>query len=162
MMLQALVQYAERESLGDPDFQAVGVRWLIPLDSEGRLAACPIPLAENPGDKKPRPRELRRPFTSPNELNQGDKSHFLCDSLERAVLFLNEKSPEARKIQHGYFKRLLAEAAEGCPSEGRKLRAALRFLEDPAGLQALHQQLALARAKVTDAATFSVDGVSLL
>lgn len=162
MILQALIHYAERENLGDPDFESVGVRWLIPLDSEGRLAGGPIPLAENSNDKKPKPKQLRRPFTSPNELNQGDKSHFLCDSLERAALFLNEKSPEARRVQHGYFKRLLTEAADACAGETPKLRAALRFLEDPAALRTLHQQLTEAKAKATDTATYSVDGVSLL
>ena len=162
MMLQALIHYAERENLGDPDFEIVGLRWLIPLDSDGRLAASPIPLAENPDDKKPKPKQVRRPFTSPNELNQGDKSHFLCDSLERAALFLNEKSPKARGVQHGYFKRLLAEAADACPGSASKLRTALRFLEDSRALRTLHQQLIEAKAKVTDTATFSVEGVSLL
>ena len=89
MMLQALIAYAERENLGDPDFETVGVRWLIPLSIEGSLAGDPIPLVDNPGDKKPRPKPMPRPFTSPNELNQGTKSHFLCDTLERALLFLD-------------------------------------------------------------------------
>ena len=162
MMLQALIHYAERENLGDPDFESIGVRWLIPLDSEGRLAGSPIPLAENPNDKKPKPKQLRRPFTSLNELNQGDKSHFLCDSLERTALFLNEKSPEARRVQHGYFKRLLADAAAACPSVSPTLRAVRCFLENSTAIQALHEQLIEAKVKVTDTATFSVDGVSLL
>lgn len=162
MMLQALIHFAERENLGDPDFEDVGVRWLIPVDSEGRLAGGPIPLAEDPDDKKPKPKQLRRPFTSINELNQGNKSHFLCDSLERAALYLNEKSPEARRVQHGYFKLLLTEAADACPGDAPKLRAAHRFLEDSVALQNLHQQLAGAKAKVTDTAAFSVEGVSLL
>lgn len=162
MMLQALIHYAERENLGDPDFENVGVRWLIPVDSEGRLAGGPIPLAENPDDKKPKPKQLCRPFTSINELNQGNKSHFLCDSLERAALYVNEKSPEARRVQHCYFKLLLTEAADACPGDAPKLRAAHRFLEDSAALQNLHQQLSEAKAKVTDTAAFSVEGISLL
>lgn len=35
MMLQALIAYAERENLGDPDFETVGVRWLISLTPDG-------------------------------------------------------------------------------------------------------------------------------
>ena len=32
-MLQALIEYAEREGLGDADFHEVSVRWLVPLDA---------------------------------------------------------------------------------------------------------------------------------
>jgi CRISPR-associated protein Csd1 len=160
MMLQALIRYAERENLGDACFETVGVRWLIPVDSEA--VPEPIPLGDNPEGRRPKPKPLRRPFTSPNELNQGDKSHFLCDILERAVLFVNEKSPEARRVQHRYFKGLLAEAADACPDDAAKLRAVLRFLDNLAALRKLHERLAEAKAKVTDIATFSVDGVSLL
>ena len=57
-MLQALIAYAERENLGDADFELVGVRWLLPLDASGRLAGGPIQLAENPDEKKPRAKQF--------------------------------------------------------------------------------------------------------
>lgn len=122
MMLQALIAYAERKQLGDADFEPVGVRWLIGLDEHGKLAGGPIPLSENPDVKKPRPKAFARPFTSPNELNQGTKSHFLCDTLERATLFLDAKAAEkaaARRLQHGYFQKLLEEAASACAESSR-------------------------------------------
>lgn len=165
MMLQALIAYAERENLGDPDFETVGVRWLISLTSDGRLAGEPIPLVENPGDKKPRPKPMARPFTSPNELNQGTKSHFLCDTLERTLLFLDPKAAdkaEARAVQHNYFQSLLGEAASATPSEAGKLSAVRSFLADQAALAALREQFATAKAKPSDNATFSVDGEILL
>ena len=59
MMLQALIAYAERENLGDANFETVGVRWLISLDKTGKPAGGPIPLSENPDEKKPRP----KPYT---------------------------------------------------------------------------------------------------
>jgi len=164
-MLQALISYAERENLGDADFETVGVRWLIPLDQDGKLAGGPIPLSENPDDKKPRPKMLPRPFTSPNELNQGTKSHFLCDTLERATLFLDPKAAEkseARKVQHRYFQTLLEEAATTCPDESARLHAVLLFLRDEANVTELHRQLNTAKAKPTENATFSVDGKNLL
>ena len=136
MMLQALIAYAEREKLGDADFEAVGVRWLIALDKEGNLAGGPIPLAENPDDKKPRPKQMLRPFTSPNDLNQGTKSHFLCDTLERATLMLDAKAAEkaqARRVQHGYFQALLKEAAAACPDERRAAAGSAFFPAKPAG-----------------------------
>lgn len=164
-MLQALIAYAERENLGDPDFEKVGVRWLVPLDSSGKLAGGPIPLVENPDDKKPRPKTVLRPFTSPNELNQGDKSHFLCDMLERAVLYLDPKASDkatARRTQHAYFQKLLEEAAVACPDMAPQLHAVLSFLRNDTSLAQLHRQLLEAKAKPSDNATFAVDGSILL
>ncbi len=165
MMLQALITYAEREKLGDADFEGVSVRWLIPLDKSGNLAGGPIPLVENPGDKKPRPKQMLRPFTSPNELNQGTKSHFLCDTLERATLFLDPKAPEkseARRVQHGYFQSLLKEAATEFPDASALLQPVLAFLQKPEAVEELHRQLTLLKAKPSDNAVFAVDGVNLL
>ncbi len=165
MMLQALIAYAEREGLGDPDFESVNVRWLIPLDTSGELTAGPIPLAENPDDKKPRPKALVRPFTSANDLNQGTKSHFLCDTLERSTLMLDPNAAdkaEARRTQHAYLKSLFQEAAISCPSESTRLQAVIRFLENPPALQSLHDKLLVARAKPSDNAIFAVDGEILL
>jgi len=164
-MLQALIAYAERENLGDPDFETVGVRWLIPLDASGKLAGGPIPLAENPDDKKPRPKQMLRPFTSPNELNQGDKSHFLCDTLERATLMLDAKAADkapARRVQHDYFKSLLTEAVAACSSEVARLNAVLAFVNDADSIAVLHRQLADLKAKPSDNAAFAVDGSNLL
>jgi CRISPR-associated protein Csd1 len=165
MMLQALISYAERENLGDADFETVGVRWLIPLDRNGQLAGDPIPLAENPNDKKLRPKNMQRPFTSPNELNQGTKSHFLCDTLERATLFLDPKTPkksEGRRTQHGYFLSLLEEATQAKPDEAIRLNAVVTFLRDSTAMVRLHAALTDAKAKPTDNTTFAVEGVNLL
>lgn len=165
MMLQALVAYAERDELGDADFEPVGVRWLIALSANGSMAGDPIPLQENSSDKKPRPKTMTRPFTSTNELNQGTKSHFLCDSLERAVLFLDPKSPEkagARKTQHAYFLALLEEAARAIPAEAAVLGAVRGFLSDSTALRALHARLLELKAKCTENVTFQVDGKILL
>ena len=161
MILEALIHYAERENLGDPDFETVGVRWLIPLDRHGKLAGDPIPLSENPNDKKPRPKAMLRPFTSPNELNQGTKSHFLCDTLERATLFLDPKAggkTEARIKQNSYFQSLLNEAAQAQPEEADSLNAVLAFLKDLSATAKLHEALTAAKAKPSDNAIFTVDG----
>jgi CRISPR-associated protein Csd1 len=165
MMLQSLIAYAERKNLGDADFESVPVRWQIPLDQHGKLVGGPIPLFENPGDNKPRPKMLTRPFTSPNELNQGTKSHFLCDTLERAALLLDPKAAEraeARRVQHSYFQKLLREAAAACPDEAPRLMAVLTFLQEKVELTELHRQLAEAKAKPSDNAIFSVNGKNLL
>ncbi len=168
MILQALLAYAERENLGDADFEPVGVRWQIPLTADGRLAGQPIPLSDDPSAKKPPAKTLQRPFTSPNELTQtGDKarSYFLCDSLERATLYLDPKTPEKhenRRAQHRYFRGLLTAAAEAKPSTTPVLHAVLAFLNDSSALTKLHVDLATAKAKPNENATFAVDGVDLL
>lgn len=168
MILQSLVAYAERNGLGDADFEPVGVRWQIPLTVNGRLAGGPIPLSDDPTAKKPRAKTLSRPFTSPNELTQtGEKAraYFLCDSLERATLYLDPKTPEKhdnRRAQHRYFRSLLLAAAEATPSAARALRAVLSFLDEPAALDALHADLAAGKAKPNDNCTFAVDGEDLL
>lgn len=168
MILQALLAYAEREGLGDADFESVGVRWQIPLTGEGRLAGGPIPLSDDPSAKKAPPKTLRRPFTSPNELTQtGDKAraYFLCDTLERATLFLDPKTPEKhenRRAQHRYFRSLLVAAADSAPTASTAVRAVLAFLDDGAALAALHASLAAGKAKPNENCTFSVDGTDLL
>jgi CRISPR-associated protein Csd1 len=167
MILQALLAYAERDNLGDADFESVGVRWQISLTGEGNYVGL-LPLSDDPESKKPRPKTLIRPFTSPNALTQtGDKarSYFLCDSLERAALYLDARSPEKhenRRAQHRYFRGLLTAAAEDTPSVASTMHAVLAFLDNPAGLAALHADLATAKAKPNENATFAVDGVDLL
>ena len=108
---------------------------------------------------------MSRPFTSPNELNQGTKSHFLCDTLERATLFLDPKTPdkaEGRRTQHSYFQSLLEKAAQAKPDEAVRLNAVVRFLRDSTATVKLHAALTEAKAKPTDNTTFSVEGVNLL
>lgn len=165
MMLQALIAYAERNELGDADFEKAPMRWQISLDKNGKLAGEPIPLFDNPGEKKPKPKQMVRPFTSPNELNQGTKSHFLCDTLERATLFLDPKAAEkakARRVQHGYFQSLLQEAAAACPADSPRLLPLLSFLQNAESIADLHRQLTLLKAKPSDNAVFAVDGFDLL
>lgn len=162
MILQALLALAERDNLGDSDFDQVGVRWLVPITTPGRLAGNPIPVAEDLSARRPVPKKMWRPYTSPNELNQGDKSHFLCDSLERATLYLNAKSSPARAKQHAYFKSLLSRAGTSCPADAARLQAVVAVLDNSAQLAQLHRGLEAAGAKPTDNAAFVVDGLSLL
>ncbi len=165
MMLESLIAYAERENLGDPDFEATAIHWLLPVGMDGRMSGNPIPLYADPDAKKPQPKRLQRPFTSPNELNQGDKSHFLADSLERALLLPNPKAPEkleSRRQPHAYFKRLLNEAAQSCPNTAPRLQAALCLLNSPEELARVHAAISELKAKPTDNIAFQVGGMSFL
>jgi CRISPR-associated protein Csd1 len=166
MMLQALIAYAEREGLGDADFEDRKVHWLIPVSAVGKIAGQPIPLIEDPNAKKPQPRKLRVPFTEQSQLTIASqpRSHFLCDSLERSAAMPNPKVEDntRRGAQHDYFKALLREASVACPADAGRLQALLRMLEDPAETAKLHAALIETKAKPTDNATFQVDGITLL
>ena len=161
-MLQALIAYAERENLGDADFETVGVRWLIPLDRGGQLAGDPIPLADNPSEKKQRPKRLVRPKSDPDFISHG-RSYFLCDSLERSTIFVEDDAKrEKRRVNHAYFVSLIEEAAKDCKVESERLRVLAGFLRDETRLTDLYARLTAAKAKTSDNVAFSVDGNDLL
>ncbi len=167
MMLQALIEYAEREDLGDADFHEAPVRWLIPLDVFGNLTGGPIELLDNSGAKKPKPRTLTRPFIEQKELTIASRprAFFLCDTLERAVNYPDLKKPERaerREGSHVYFKQLLEAAAGECPNDGPIARATLTFLNQPDALEKLHASLTEQKAKPNDNITFRVSGNTLL
>lgn len=166
-MLQALIEYAEREDLGDADFHEVPVRWLIPLDAGGKLNGNAIELLDDPDAKKPRPKTLIRPFIEQKKLTVASRprSFFLCDTLERAVNFPDLKKPERaqrREGSHAYFKQLLKEAVGECPNDGSMAQATLTFLNQPVALKKLHASLMEQKAKPNDNITFQVSGRSLL
>ncbi|HEY1717651.1 MAG TPA: type I-C CRISPR-associated protein Cas8c/Csd1 [Verrucomicrobiae bacterium] len=161
MMLQALITYAERNELGDANFETVGVRWLISLDKIGNLAGV-ISLAVSSDDKKPKPKRVERPKSDPDFVAHG-RSYFLCDSLERSVLLVEEDlKREKRKINQAYFVSLLDAAANECPGIGSKLRLLSAFLRDEKQLKLLHDQLNASKAKTSENAIFSVDDKNLI
>ncbi len=162
MMLQALIAYAERENLADLDFETVGVRWLIALDRNGQLSGDPIALAANPDEKKPKPKRLLRPKSDPDFVSHG-RSYFLCDSLERATVFVEDEAKrEKRRVNQAYFAGLIEEAARDCQGESGALQALSGFLRDESRLSHLHSRLTTLKAKTSDNATFSVEGRILL
>lgn len=166
MILQALIEYAEREDLGDADFHEAPVRWLISLDASGNFTGV-IPLLDNPDAKKPKPRTLTRPFIEQKELTVASRprAFFLCDTLERAVNYPDPKKPERaerREGSHAYFKRLIEAAVEECPNDGPMAQATLTFLNQPNALERLHASLTEQKAKPNDNITFRVSDNTLL
>lgn len=163
-MLQALIALADREGLGDPDFEETAIHWLLPLNGDGSLSGPPVQLLANSDAKKPTPKTYKRPFTSPNELSQGGRSHFLADNLERVLLF-NPKEPDkaqSRRNSQLYFKNLLTEAAQSCPQISSNCHAVVVFLESEKNLQEARKAFEDSKAKPTDNVTFQVAGLNLL
>lgn len=166
MILQALIEYAEREDLGDADFHEAPVRWLVSLDASGNFTGV-IPLLDNPDAKKPKPRTLTRPFIEQKELTVASRprAFFLCDTLERAVNYPDPKKPERaerREGSHAYFKQLLEAAADECLNDGPMARATLAFLNQPNALERLHTSLTEQKAKPNDNITFRISDHTLL
>ena len=166
-MLQALIEYAEREDLGDADFHEASVRWLVPLDASGHLTGEAIELLDNPDAKKPKPKTLIRPFIEQKKLTVASRprAFFLCDTLERAVNYPDPKKPERAKRRegsHAYFKKLLVTAANECPNDSPMVQATLFFLNQPKALERLHASLTEQKAKPNDNITFQVSDYMLL
>ncbi len=160
MMLQALIEYAERENLGDPDFEPADVDWLIPLTKDGQLAGPPLDLRESP-------KRTLIPTLEQKLLTDAHRprARFLCDTLERSLGYADRKKPERAARVAGslnFFKDLLRECRSACPAEAASLNAVLQFLDNTDALQQLHSQLASAKAKPNELATFSVDGTCVL
>lgn len=166
MMLQALLNYAERRSaedpaFSDPDLEPVKLHWLIPLSEGGTLSGSPIPLTTFEGKKKI-VLQARRPATSVNEISvrslEKAKSYFLCDTVER-VLLLNDEGGESFdplvQARHRYFKRLLAEATLAAPEQTRAIAAFLENAEEMARCRSL---LVEAKAGSSENCTFQVQG----
>ena len=47
MILQALMKYAEREGIGDADFETVGLRWFVSISRIGTLSGPHVDLASD-------------------------------------------------------------------------------------------------------------------
>lgn len=160
MMLTALVAYAERENLGDPDFAPGDISWVIPLSRSGARLGPPIDLTTQP-QKRP------LPFLEQDQLTVAShpRAKFLCDCLERATGWADPEKPERvvrAAASLAFFSQLLAACASSRPRSKPALDAVATFLANKPALQALYGELASAKAKRNQLATFSVDGQPIL
>ena len=162
MMLQALVEYAKRQGIGDPYFEGVGTRWIIPTTIGGQLKGGPIPIFDDADSKKPKPKRRIRPRSDPDFVSHG-RSYFLCDSLERCLLFVEDDERLAkRRVNQLYFIGLIEEAMQKCPTEMVRLGALAQFLRNKDEMDRLHTLLREQKASGSDNAVFTVDGIDLL
>ncbi len=164
MMLQALIAYADREKLGDPDFKKMPLRWELALDGAGKFTGVVIPQVKDANAKKLEPKQVLRPFTRNDDIGHG-RAHFLCDTPERALgmVFGDAKRiTPARAAQFAYFKNLLRQAAKARPRAKPALNAVLKALNAKRTLKAMCDALKGAKAKKNEPVTFSVGNQSLL
>jgi len=161
MILQRLIEYADREGLGqDKDFGTKHVRWLIELDGKGRLAGL-TPLGVKEG--KHRGEDLVGvPETPQNEMQSPKVANFLVDSAARV---LDWPSPDAddrerKKIgdKHLYFWTLIREFSGWSRKHAKDDRAAGALLASRKDLKLIRSRLEKEKGRPTDNVAFSVAG----
>lgn len=154
-MLDAILKQAGES---EPGFTRKTIRWAITCAADGRFTGV-VPLGEDKG------RTFERcPHLSQPELVGGDtpRAHFLSEGLPTVALFwkddLDAKEQEKFRAKHGYFRGLLAQAAEGVPYLG----AVVHLLEDEAAMGSVRAELSRHKAKPTESACFLVDDINPL
>jgi CRISPR-associated protein Csd1 len=92
-------------------------------------------------------------------MNSGNKSHFLAETLETMVLYLeDEPKLVSAKAKQMYFLNLLNSASKEIPV----LSAGVRLLEDHSGLIEIHRNLESLGASPTDIATLRIGDRTVL
>lgn len=139
-MLRALVAYADREGLGDLDFETRKVDYDLRLDLNGGFLGL-VPIATSEGR---RTSLVRLPIGPPAKNNPG-YPNFVVDNA-RYVLGIpkpNEKDGNAKKCFDS-FKALIDMAAASSGDDG--LRALAAFLGRPEELRRADDMLATSEA----------------
>lgn len=142
-MLQALVEYAEREGLGDLDFEERPVDYELRIDHEGAFVGL-IGLA----DGKKRPSLDGIPIGPPSKNNPGCPS-FLVDNVQY-VLGVSKQGAKAGNAEKCFasYADLVREAALATKDEG--LVALAAFLDRPEQLAAADVALRAKEEKDAD------------
>ncbi len=121
MMLTKLVEYAEREGLGDPDFETRQVHYLLDLGQDGRFLGL-IPLGDGKGQRRS---GLPR---VPSNNNPGS-NRFLVATAEYVFGTERKVSTPGTERSAAAYRELVGSAANESGDDG--LRALDRFLGDP-------------------------------
>jgi CRISPR-associated protein Csd1 len=150
-MLDLLIDYAVRNNLVlEPGVTRKSVKWLITCTEDGRYTGI-VPIGDKTGEMLACP-------TTP-AMNSGNKSHFLAETLETMVLYVEDDSKlisaQAKQI---YFRNLLSSAS----NEIQVLSAGVRLLEDPSCITEIHQHLKGLGANPTDIATLRIGDRTVL
>jgi CRISPR-associated protein Csd1 len=150
-MLDLLIEYAVRNNLVlEPGVTRKSVKWLITCTEDGRYTGI-VPIGDKKGES------LVCPITP--AMNSGNKSHFLAETLETMVLYVEDESKiNSSKVKQTYFLNLLINAAKEIPV----LSAGVRLLEDQSCFPEIHRQLKSLGADPTDIATLRVGDRTVL
>jgi hypothetical protein len=171
MMLQALARFAERRIADDPnffdtDFRWENAAWRIEVNRDGKLTGV-IPLKVK-DKKKWKMKRVRRPYTDVNEISvrslEKAKSYFLCDTLERVLLYVDKTvvstDPLLLARSRFFLESIKHAAAKGAATD--LLGAVIRFLESASELEAARRSLSESEADPNDNVVFGVEGADVM
>ncbi len=132
MILQRLVEYAERNGLGfDQTYSDKRIYWQIELDGTGKFLGI---TPRGMGEKKHTGEDIPAPYTSQSLLQGGKISHFILDSSERTLLWYEPDITSAKlakiKTQNKYFWRLVEECYQVSTQNKIQLKAFLDSRQD--------------------------------
>lgn len=123
MLLERLVEYAERVKLPPPMYQNTPIRWVIELDAQGSF----LGFISTAGEEKRTQRG--KEFTAPHALaTSGTTPKLLVGSAEYIFGF-EEKSSKRGRERHQAFVELVRECVE--KTGELSIRTILGFLQNP-------------------------------
>lgn len=146
MILKRLCEAAERFKFPPPGYTYGPIKWLIDLDSEGRLLGF-TKLAETERAND-RGRVMLHPVVA---RTSGVKAQLLADKAEYALGCAPDSKPERTARCHQAFKALLKACADA--TDWPPIRAVLAYLQDNLDPTTFPDELA-----AEDMVTFRVDG----
>jgi len=124
MLLEKLSQYADRLDLPPLMYQRTPIRWLIDLDTEGKLIGFVQTTSERRG-KNDRGKEYEAPHIG---RSSGVKAKLLADNGEYVLGLARDKAKQNRiKECHQTFLDQVRACADA--TEEESVKAVLRFLE---------------------------------
>lgn len=165
MILQRLVEYAEKNNLGsDQTYSEKKVYWQVELDIDGKfIGIVPKGIQEKniKGQIKTKHvgEDIMSPYTPPNLMNGGKIAHFIVDSAERVLLWhegsIDEKKLSKLECQHKYYWKLVEECQK-FSTENKKLFDA--FISLKKDRDNIIEELRRKKAEPSQNITFKVDG----
>ena len=171
MMLQALIAYADRRMIEnpdffDPDFRWESAAWRIEVGQDGKLNGV-IPLKVKEG-KMWQMKRVRRPYTDVNEISvrslEKAKSYFLCDTLERVLLYAdrNVVSTDPLILARNRFFREAIQDAVDAGAAPKLMAAVVKFLLSEFETDAARRKLSESEADPSENVVFGVEGIDVI
>ncbi len=143
MMLQALFEYAQREGLGDLDFEQRTVHYQLVLAKDGRFLGL---VSLGSGKRR---EEFGGLPKSPNDNNPGSQRFLVATAMYvLGIQKLDSRDPTAAERSRKAYTRLVHEAEQASGDDG--LRALRIFLSDGKAVSDADAELAKKEGSAAD------------
>jgi CRISPR-associated protein Csd1 len=160
-MLELIAKYAMDEGLtARPGFTVKTIKWLIELNREGEFVG--VQELGNASNTKNSGLQFRDcPEFPGNEMLSGGKAHPVAESLNVVALMgktIEEPATPKDELKHAYYVDLLEELGVTF----KEATLCVEALRSEQTVSRIRSELHAARAKITDKATFAIDGNPLV